>query len=266
VLYKFEPQGIEITAMTSYNQKLKSTTPTQSTVKLQFGEWLYTQFKWSEMELREKCDFNDYLADVQKKFKIQLDQYIERQMLMRMACVNPCWNNKCRGINGFSRDNIYQVNIQNSHLIPLKLDAIAKSQCDDRGFFLTWPRCHSMILSSNEEVKSVYQGGCTTDIPSITGKTPNFGSNTKVVFSDHVPFRVLADGRIAYAITHAPFGSFGYASMLAVSEVVSSDAIVDHWARVQRMIMRYGMVIPQQWDYTTIWVVFDETGIILEHE
>ena len=87
-----------------------------------------------------------------------------------------------------------------------------------------------------------------------------FGGNTSIIFSDHVPYHECADGSKVYKLTHAPFGSFGYASILAESEVVDSGSMEKHWGKIMRMIARFGMMVPVPWDYTTYYVKFDRNG------
>lgn len=260
LIYKLQPTGIEINSMTAYNQELKSHMPTQSVQKMRFGEWLYSQMKYSKMELNEKCDEAQFMADVEEAFRRELDDYIERLALLRMSCVNPCWSPKCNLSQTGTASAPLDINIDNSHMLPLLADEQKKTICDSRGFFLTWPRCESMVLSQNTTVREMQSGCCTLDVSAITGATPRFGSNTTVIFSDHVPYIQCANGDRVYKLTHAPFGSFGYASILAESEVVDSSSMEKHWGKIMRMIMRFGMLIPVPWDYTTYYVKISRRG------
>lgn len=264
LLYKLEPTGIEIKAMNAYNQELKSHTPTQSVQKMRFGEWLYTQMKFSKMELNEKCDEAQFMMDVEEAFRRELDDYIEKLALLRMTCVNACWSPSCNLAQTGTSSAPLLINKDNSHLLPLLADEQKKTICDDRGFFLTWPRCEQMVLSQNSVVREMQAGCCTTDVSAITGATPSFGSKTKIIFSDHVPYLQCANGDRVYKLTHAPFGSFGYASILRESEVVDSSSMEKHWGKIVRMIMRFGMLIPVPWDYTTYYVKFSRAGTEIE--
>lgn len=264
LMYKLQPTGIKISGMSSYNQQLKSHTPAQSTQKMQFGEWLYSQMKFSKMELAEKCDEDSFMMDIEEAFRRELDDYIERLALLRMACISPCWNKDvCDGIQTGSPTAPLLINASNSHLLPLMADTANKNICDDRGTFLTYPKCEMMTLTQNTEVKDLYRGCCTTDVPSLKNETPSFGANTKVIYSDKVPFTTCADGSRVYMLTHAPFGSFGYASILSDSEIVGSSSMEEHWGRIHRMIVRFGMLIPAPWDYTTFYVKFERENLEL---
>lgn len=264
LMYKLQPTGIRISSMSAYNQTLKSHTPQQTTQKMQFGEWLYSQMKFSKMELDEKCDTEEFMMDVEEAFRRELDDYIERLALYRMACISPCWNKDvCDGIQTGSPSAPLLLNSKNSHLLPLMADTANKAICDSRGYFLTFPKCEMMVLTQNDEVKRLYEGCCTTDVPSLSNSTPSFGGDTKILYSDKVPYSTCADGSRVYRLTHAPFGSFGYASILSDSETVDSDSMESHWGKIHRMIVRFGMLIPVPWDYTTFYVKFEKDSLQL---
>ena len=256
LVYKLQPLGIKISAMSSYNQQLKSHTPTQTTQRMNFGEWAYSQWKFSKMELSEKCDTDDYMADLEEAYRREYDNYIERIAFLRMSCVSTCWSGECAnvGIPKSSFTNPIKIDRTNSHQLFTRSDQMNKSECDDRGYFMTWPACEMDVLRENEEVREQFKGCCTTDTPNLGGKMPTFGSNTTIESSKFVPFVTCADGSRVYAVTHAPYGSFGYAAIMAESEVVDSGSIEDHWSRIHRMITRFGMIIPVPQDYTTHYI------------
>ena len=261
IMYKLQPTGVQINSMTAYNQELKSHTPKQTAQTMQFGEWLYSQMKFSKMELEEKCDEEQFMTDIHEAFRREMDDYVEKLALFRMSCISPCWTGGCDISQTGSESAPLHITVDNSHQLPLMAAEQKKTQCDDRGYFMMWPRCEQQVITQNTEVKEVYKGCCTTDIPSLSGKMPDqFGGNTTVIFSDHVPFHKCADGSKVYKLTHAPFGSFGYASILAESETVDSSSMERHWGKIHRMIMRFGMLVPVPWDYTTYYVKFDRTG------
>lgn len=255
LIYKIEPTGIKISPMNSYNQTLKSHTPSQNTQRMNFGEWLYTQWKFSKMEINEKCDSDSFFDDIEKAYRLELDKYIEQTALLRISMINPCFNDKC--VSGHvtgSKQNPIDLNVTNSHKLPLRADQLNKNICDDRGHVMIFPRCEQSVLSENEEVKDLYRGCCTTDVPSLSNSTPSFGTNTKIIYSDYVPYTKCANGDKIYKIPHFPIGSFGYASILAASEVVDSKSIENHWGEIHRMVVRFGMVIPTPWDITNYYV------------
>lgn len=264
LMYKLQPTGIRISSMSSYNQTLKSHTPSQVTQKMQFGEWLYSQMKFSKMEINEKCDHDQFMMDVEEAFRRELDDYIERLAFLRMACISPCWNRDvCDNIQTGSPTAPLLINSKNSHLLPLTADSSNKAQCDNRGHFLTYPKCEMMTLTQNQAVIDLYHGCCTTDVASMNNETPSFGGSTKILYSDKLPYTTCADGSRVYRLTHAPFGSFGYASILSDSETVDSNSMEEHWGKIVRMIVRFGMIVPVPWDYTTYYVKFEKEQLQL---
>ena len=256
LVYKLQPTGIKISAMRSYNQELKSHAPTQTTKRMNFGEWTYSQWKFSKMEMNEKCDVDSYMDDLEEAYRREMNDYMDKIALLRMSCVSSCWSGECAnvGIPKSSPTNPIRIDKTNSHQLFTRSDQMKKGICDDRGFFMTWPRCEMDVLSENETLAKKFEGCCNGDSPDLTGRMPTFGTRTTLEPSDHVPFTECADGSRVYAVTHAPYGSFGYAAIMAESETVDSNSIEDHWSRIHRMISRFGMVIPVPWDYTTHYI------------
>ncbi|HID36036.1 MAG TPA: hypothetical protein EYP39_01455, partial [Ghiorsea sp.] len=164
LLYKLQPTGIVINSMDSYNQELKSATPRQTTQKMQFGEWVYSQNKFSKMELASMCDRNSYMSDLEEEFRRQYDDYIERLAFSRMVCVSPCWNkDACEQVKTGSPTAPLDIHVGNSHLLPLSLDELNKSMCDEQGYFLTWPKCETSVLSQNKEVIANERNCCDSE-------------------------------------------------------------------------------------------------------
>lgn len=255
MLYKLQPTGTIVSAMDSYNQELKSHTPTQTTQKMKFGEWIYSQTKFSKMELNEKCDKESYMRDIEEEFRRKFDDYIEKLALMRMSCVSPCWNkDTCRILNTGSPTHPRLMTVNNSHMLPIELDQLEKSTCENRGHFLTFPKCEKAVLTQNKVIADMQKYNTQQSAMSMfTGMMPKIG-DTNIIFSKSVPFTTCADGSRVYRLTHAPIGSFGYASILSDSETVNSSSMESHWGVIHRIIVRFGMLIPVPWDYTTIYV------------
>jgi len=255
MLYKLQPTGIVISSMDSYNQELKSHAPTQTTQKMKFGEWIYSQTKFSKMELNEKCDKESYMRDIEEEFRRRLDDYIEKLALARMACVSPCWNKDvCEILGTGSQSNPRLLTVENSHTLPIQLDELEKSTCQNRGYFLTFPRCEKSVLTQNKVIADLQKYNTDqSQMSMFTGNIPKMG-DTSIILSKNVPYTECADGSRVYALTHAPVGSFGYASILSDSETVNSSSMETHWGVIHRIIVRFGMLIPIPWDYTTIYV------------